>query len=210
MHKLITVLLLFLCSCQCPSESDEPFIQVGIEDEAFQVADEGMALKIGALPFAVAPDWTMTDAALVPDMVNRWRGWLTNAGYNPGIEVADDSIYQVTVALGYVPNSGCDTAWPGERCRPTTLATSHIRYASDGTIIGGEIVISSDYDYSTGRDLLVIAGCHELGHVVYALADDPGPPRTVELQSIMAKPYDPLGRPTKADIDRIAPFLPSY
>ncbi len=208
MRRFITVLSLFLCSCQCPSE--EPFVQVGIQDEGFQVADEVLQMQIGALPFSVAPDWTVQDAALVPDIVNRWRGWLTDAGLNPGLEVAYDDIAQVTLSTGYVPNSGCDVAWPGERCQPTTLATSHIRYASDGTILGGEIVISSDYDYSTGRDLLVVAGCHEIGHVVYALADDPGPPRTVDLRSIMADPYDPLGRPTKADVDRIAPFLPSY
>lgn len=210
MRNLIAVLSLFLCSCQCPSESDEPFVQVGIEDEAFQLADEGMPLKIGALPFSMAPDWTVQDQALVPDIVNRWRTWLIDAGYDPGLQVADDGSAQVTLSIGFVPNSGCDTAWPGERCLPTTLATSNIQYTRDGTILGGEIVLSSDYDYSTGRDLLVVAGCHEVGHIVYALADDPGPPRTVELRSIMAKPYDPLGRPTKADIARIAPFLPSY
>lgn len=210
MRRFITVLSLLLCSCQCPSEDGGPFIQVGVPDEAFQIADDGTPLKIGALPFSMASDWTVQDVALVPDMVNRWRGWLTDAGLNPGLEVAYDNIAQVTLSIGYVPNSGCDVAWPGEMCQPTTLATSHIEYARDGTILGGEIVISSDYDYSTGRDLLVVAGCHEIGHVVYALADDPGPPRTVDLRSIMAKPYDPLGRPTKADIERIAPFLPGF
>lgn len=208
MRKLMVVLSLLVCSCQCPS--GEPFVQVGVPDEAFQIADEGFPLKIGALPFSMAPDWTVEDVALVPDMVNRWRGWLMDAGLNPGLEVAYDDIAQVTLSIGFVPSGGCDVAWPGEECRPDTLATSHIRYDDDGTIIGGEIVISSDYDYSTGRDLLVVAGCHEIGHVVYALADDPGPPRTVDLRSIMAKPYDPLGRPTRADIERIAPYLPSY
>lgn len=206
MRKTLVVLSLLLCSCQCPS--GEPIIQVGVPDEGFQIADEGMLLKIGPLPFAVTPDWSVQDVALVPDIVNRWRGWLTDAGLNPGLEVAYDDIAQVTVSVGYVPNSGCDVAWPGERCRPTTLATSHIRYDQDGTILGGDIVLSSDYDYSTGRDLLVVAGCHEIGHVVYALADDPGPPRTVDLRSIMADPYDPLGRPTAADLARIEPYLP--
>lgn len=205
MCKTYLVLSLLLCSCQCPS--GEPFVQVGIEDEAFQIADEGMPLKIGALPFSMAPDWSVDDVALVPDIVGRWRGWLSGAGYDAGLRVADDEMVQVTLSIGHVPNSGCEVAWPGERCQPSTLATSHIRYAADGTILGGEIVLSSDYDYSTGRDLLVVAGCHEVGHVVYALADDPGPPRTVDLRSIMAKPYDPLGRPTEADIERIAPFL---
>lgn len=205
MRKTHLVLSLLLCSCQC--SSDEPFVQVGIKDEAFQITDEGMLLKIGALPFSMAPDWSVDDIALVPDIVGRWRGWLADVGYDAGLQVADDEMVQVTLSIGHVSNSGCEVAWPGERCQPTTLATSHIRYTSDGTILGGEIVLSSDYDYGTGRDLLVVAGCHEVGHVVYALADDPGPPRTVDLRSIMAKPYDPLGRPTEADIERIAPFL---
>jgi hypothetical protein len=208
MCKIIVLLSLLLCSCDC--QSGEPVVQVGVPDEGFQVADDGTALKIGALPFSMAPDWTVQDAALVPDIVGRWRDWLIEAGYDPGLQVADDDIIQVTLSIGYVPSSGCEVAWPGDRCRPSKLATSNIQYARDGTILGGEIVLSSDYDYSTGRDLLVVAGCHEVGHVVYALADDPGPPRTVDLRSIMAKPYDPLGRPTKADIERITPFLPSY
>jgi len=47
---------------------------------------------------------------------------------------------------------------------------------------------------------------HELGHCL-GLADDPGPPTTVDLRSVMASPLDPLGIVTDHDRALLAPYL---
>jgi len=191
MSKIPVVLSFLLCSCSCPSG---PIVQVGVTDEAFLVEGE-KNLRPGALPFSIVPDWTVHDSGLVPDIVERWHGWLDT---EQGV-VADGDMAQVILSIGYVPVASEEE---------TILGISHIRFAEDGTILGGEIVLSSDYDYPAGRELLVQAGCHEVGHAVFALADDPGPPTTVDLRSIMSDPLDPLGRLTAADLDRLEPYLP--
>jgi hypothetical protein len=191
MRNIMVVLSLFLCSCSCPPGS---VVQVGVVDEGFMV--EGTKnLRPGALPFSITTDWTVHDSSLLSDIVERWQGWL---GTEQGVVVADD-MAQVVLSIGYVPTASEDE---------TILGISRVRFAEDGTILGGEIVLSSDYDYSTGRETLVQAGCHEVGHAVFALADDPGPPTTVDLRSIMSDPLDPLGRLTAADLARLEPYLP--
>jgi len=74
-------------------------------------------------------------------------------------------------------------------------------WASYGPVIQyGTIVVSTDITWDADEVLYVLE--HELGHAL-ALADDPGPPQTVDLNSTMGSPLVRDGDITYADCQRV-------
>ena len=78
-----------------------------------------------------------------------------------------------------------------------TAERAHVEFDADGFVVSGTITISSDIAYNESTARLALR--HAIGHVPLALADDPGPPMTVDLRSTMGSPNDPLGDLLEAD-----------
>jgi hypothetical protein len=182
-------------------------VEVGVVDEGFHVADDGVELYPCKLPAALLADETVDDAAALPEALDRWHGWTSQDGIDrvAVVEAEATETPRVLVSFGYVPAPDWgETFISGDVDDPVGIA--YVDYAEDGEILGAEIVISSDvaYDHETVVDVL----SHEIGHAVFGLADDPGPPTTVELRSILSSPLDPLGELTRHDFELILPYLP--
>jgi hypothetical protein len=174
-----------LLGADCPGPEDL--------DEDFIIVDDGLVLQPLALPATVSatPDalpfaldaadwWNVTLGALVLEVV--------------------DAPTDITVELGLVPATTEDIDSGGE-----PMGIARLDYDEAGFITACEIVISSDIAYDEATVAQVAR--HELGHCL-ALADDPGPPMTVDLASIMSSPLDPLGELTDHDRALLLPFLP--
>lgn len=69
---------------------------------------------------------------------------------------------------------------------------------SEGFILYGTIIVSSDLSYDEDTVLAILK--HEMGHAM-GLADDPGPPETVDLNSIMGSPLVLDGELTDHDFE---------
>lgn len=80
------------------------------------------------------------------------------------------------------------------------LETARLVYDERGRIETAFVTISPTVLHNP---ILTRAVCvHAIGHAL-GLADDPGPPESVDLQSIMASPVDVLGRVTDKDRQRV-------
>jgi hypothetical protein len=195
--RTTSVFIAVLClGATCPTTEDL--------DEGFHVTDEGLELQPGALPFWVEGDATVP-LGVVEDAVEWW---------NAAVDCDADSLFvaepgdvaQVTVSVGYVavdPMGDVDSDVEG-----SPLGVAALDYdLVTGVIRGCEVTISSDIAYDEATVAQVAR--HEIGcHCAGALADDPGPPMTVDLESICSSPLDPLGDLTAADRARFAPFCP--
>lgn len=164
-----------------------------VVDNDFIVVEGGLALHPGALPFGVAADETVPEGAAEAGV-----SWWNETLGREVLFVGEPA--QVTVTVGYVPPNS------DELDGSTALGRTHIDYARDGEVLGAEVTVSSDFAYD--EDTLLQVMRHELGHAAFGLADDPGPPETVDLRSIMASPMDPLGTLTAHDRNIIEPYLP--
>ncbi len=180
MSGRLLALSLLLCACQ-PTYLDE----------GWHVADDGTELRPGQLPATV----DATDDC--DDVVAEAVGWWAEQG--AAAFMLCDGDCDVTVALGYVPASTDDLDTGGE---PMGLAA--IDYAEDGTVLSCDVTLSADIAYH--RDTLLQVARHEIGHCL-GLADDPGPPATVDLRSVMSSPLDPLGTLTAHDRALLAPYI---
>jgi len=161
----------------------------GYLDEGWHVADDGVTLHPGVLPATVDADEDCD--AVVAEAVAWWADSLDAPAF-----ILCDGDCDVTVALGLVPWTDTDEAEP--------MGLAEIEYASDGAVLRCEITISSDIAYDHATALQVAR--HELGHCL-GLADDPGPPATVDLRSVMSSPLAPLGVLTEHDRALLAPYL---
>jgi len=183
-------------------------VEVGVTDEGFHVADDGVELYPGKLPAALGIDTTVTDVTLLPEVLDRWNAWLSRDGVARTVLVVAEEAEtpRAVVSIGFVPAPDWgETFIDGDVADPAEI--TYLDYDLEtGEVLGAEIVLSSDIAYD--RDTLVDVLSHGVGHFL-ALADDPGPPATVDLKSVMASPMDPLGELTKADFDRLLPYLPS-
>jgi hypothetical protein len=182
-------------------------VEVGVTDEGYHVADDGVVFYPCKLPAALLADETVDDADALPEAIERWHGWASQDGVDrvAVVEADPTETPRVLVSFGFVPAPDWgETFIDGEVDDPVGIA--YVDYAEDGEILGAEIVVSSDiaYDHETVVDVL----SHEIGHAVFGLADDPGPPTTVELGSVMASPRDPLGELTEHDFEILLPYLP--
>ena len=157
-------------------------------DEGWHVTDDGVELRPGVLPATIDDDETVEDETLIPEAALWWADQLGATVFlmaSPG---------DITVSVGLVP-----ATTDGE-----PLGVAVAEYDEDGTVLGCEITLSSDIAYD--RPTLLQVARHELGHCL-GLADDPGPPATVDLRSVMASPLDPLGTLTDHDRALLAPYL---
>lgn len=170
-------------------------------DEGFHVAEDGVALHPGMLPAALATDDTVEDGTLLPEVLDKWNGWLSRDGTARTVLVVaeEGETPRAVVSVGLVPAPD----W-GSADDPAGIAKLDYDLET-GEVLGAEIVLSSDIAYD--RDTLVDVLSHEVGHFL-ALADDPGPPQTVDLRSVMASPMDPLGELTEHDFEMLLPYLP--
>ena len=159
-------------------------------DEGWHVTSDGTELHPGAMPATVSGD--EDTAGLVIDACAWWADQLGADALVPS-----EPGY-VTVAIGLVPSTG-DPDADGE---PMGHAT--IGYSAWGSVLTCDVTISSDIAYDHDTALQVLR--HEIGHCL-GLADDPGPPTTVDLRSVMASPLDPLGVVTDHDRALLAPCL---
>ena len=176
--------MLFTLGADCPGPADL--------DEGFHVAADGTVLQPG-IPATVE---ATADALPAAEAAVAW--W--NAELDCEALELVESNADILVTTGLVPDHGD----PGADGVPIGLA--EVDYAEDGTVLGGTITIAYEiaYDEATAAQVAT----HELGHLPFGLADDPGPPETVDLRSIMASPLDPLGELTAADRARLLPFCP--
>ena len=187
---ILLALALFTCGSSCePTYLDNGFLVV-----------DGLELHPGVLPFVVSVDETVEDATLIPEVVEWWND---QVGAEVLLVASPDDVSQVTVSVGLVPLDGSD-----EDVEDGPAGIAYLDFdEDDGTLLGAEVVLSSDIAYD--REMLLLSGLHEVGcHATLALADDPGPPVTVDLRSICSDPLDPLGVLTGHDRDLLEPYLP--
>jgi hypothetical protein len=199
-RALIAFVLLLVC---CGSDCDPPVYL----DEGLHVTVDGITLHPGVLPAAISADDTVEDATLLPEAVDQWNEWLSGDGVDRTVLVVAEpgETPRVTASVGYVPAPDWGEEFAdGSSAEP--LGIAYIDFAEDGEMLGAEIVISSDIAYD--RDTVLQVLLHEVGHGFFGLADDPGPPQTVDLRSVMSSPMDPLGVLTDHDFAIIVPYLP--
>jgi hypothetical protein len=202
MRYLLLVLIVAFLAC-----GGDDCIEVGVIDEGFHVAEDGVELHPGMLPAAFAIDTTVEDVTLLPEVLDQWNVWLSRDGtVRTVLVVAEpEETPRVLVSVGFVPAPDWGVEFSDFDGEGDPLGIARLDYAEDGEVLGAEIVLSSDVAYD--RDTLVDVLAHEAGHFL-ALADDPGPPETVDLRSAMASPMDPLGELTEHDFELLQPYLP--
>jgi hypothetical protein len=173
MRRTAPLALLALLLAGCPGPTDWL-------DNGLMVRD-GLELHQAALPVTVAVDMSVEDDTLVPEIIAWWNDQAGFEVFAGPVPVAD-----ILVTVGYVPGDYEDNV----------AGLAEVEFAADGSITSCLVTLSSDIAYH--RPTLLKDGEHELGHCV-GLEDDPGPPTTVDLRSIMSDPLDPLGRLTDND-----------
>lgn len=90
-----------------------------------------------------------------------------------------------------------DVGYTGGTEDQPILGNHYFAY-SEGFILYATITISSDITYDEDTVLAVLK--HEMGHAM-GLADDPGPPETVDLNSVMGSPLVLDGELTDHDFE---------
>ncbi len=166
-------------------------------DNGFDLTDRGETGYPGTLPAYV---WS--DDSIDPNLVIEATDWWNEQmGVDVLLYIDSPEDADVVVSSGLVPLDSLDLNSEGD---PVGIA--HVLWAPDGQCMGGTITVSSDITYNHAFALKVTE--HELGHTPLALADDPGPPVTVDLCSVMASPVDERGEVTPGDFDLLYPYLP--
>lgn len=161
-------------------------------DNGLMVRD-GVELHQEQFPIYVYPDGEFDHPSLVNDVIDEFNDIVGET-----IFVVGDSSSEIVVYQGLVPSD----------YEESTYDLTMLDYDLDtGNITQCEIILSSDfaYDYDTMHQTLL----HSLGHSL-GLDDDPGPPETIDLRSVMSKPLDPLGRFTEHDLDIIHAMYDEY
>lgn len=181
-------------------------VQVGVVDEGFMIVDDGLGgeleLHPGELPHVVTWNPEIEDETVVPEAVARVNGWLGVEAFTLGGEGMPPAT--VVCDAGFVPG-GAEGYWSSYYGNGAeSLEWMRVYYDEEGTIYEAYVLLNIDFAYD--HDTSVMAICHALLHVL-GLADDPGPPTTVDLRSAMSDPLDPLGVLTAADLERLQPYL---
>lgn len=202
MKRALLALLVLVFAC-----GQDDCVQVGVVDEGFHVAEDGVELYPSVLPAAIAIDTTMTDVTLLPEALDQWNAWLSRDGVQRTVLVPaeEGETPRVLVSVGFTGTPDWGTSLYDAVNGVETADRTSIDYAEDGEVLGAEIVLSSDVEYD--RPTMLMALLHSLGHAPLGLEDDPGPPTTVDLRSAMAKPMDPLGELTDSDFALLLPYL---
>jgi hypothetical protein len=200
MKSIRLVALVLLAATACGSDC----VEVGVTDNGFHVADDGVTLHPGMLPAAVGVDDTVDDPTLLPEAL----AWC-NARLSQDAVLREATLGEtprVIVSIGFVPAPDWGETFEDMlNGSSDPVGITYLDYAEDGEVLGAEIVLSSDVAYD--RDTLVKVLEHEIFHFL-ALSDDPGIDITVELRSIMSSPLDPLGDLTEHDYVLLFPYLP--
>jgi hypothetical protein len=210
MKRTLLALLALVFAC-----GQDDCVEVGVVDEGFHVAFSeelgDVELYPMVMPAAIAADPTLTaeDPAALGDAL----AWCNEQASQDGIdritvvEAEEGETPRVTVAVGYVPAPEGLEALYDDAQGVVDAGIAYLDYAEDGEVLGAEVVVAYEiaYDGPTLRDVIAHEVC---GHSVWGLADDPGIDVTVELQSFMGTPIDPLGELTEADFVLIEPYLP--
>jgi hypothetical protein len=155
-------------------------------DNGFVVRD-GISLNACKFPIKVM-GYDSFDEDVLFRATNSWNSWVGV----PVFDFSTDFPADILVSVGFVPVESWDPEYPdrGE------AGIAYLEYTALGCITHCEIVISSDIEYDDRYFSKVLE--HELGHCL-GLSDDPGPPITVDLRSVMSRPIDPLGVLTEHD-----------
>jgi hypothetical protein len=179
---------LVLCGCD-PSYLDEG-----------RMVRDGFELRPAGLPWSVVYDETVTEEIGADAVIDAVAWWQEQAGrdgidrtwFVMGDEVPESDPWdgEILVTVAALPGSDDDDAMAAE--------VADLSWNDEGGIIFGTVTVNHAiaYDAPTARISLL----HGFGHMM-GLDDDPGPPETVDLRSIMASPMDPLGRLTDHDFE---------
>jgi len=141
---------------------------------------DGVELHVCSYPITIDADVTLEDRSVLTDAVVVWNDW---TDFDVFVFGSDDPDAMVSVGFaGYEDE----------------LDLTTVDFDRTGCILECSIILSADiaYDRSTLRQALL----HSMGHCL-GLDDDPGPPETVDLRSVMSKPLDPLGVLTDHDLE---------
>ena len=182
MQKLLWLLPLLLAT-GCP---DSPTWL----DNGLMVRD-GLELHVDFFPQTVTADDLEGDTELLPEAVTWWNDQLDFEAFEQVDHIAD-----INVTIGYVPITDWNPEYPDQG----EAGLAEVTYDSSGVINDCQVTLSSDVSYHRPTLLQVLK--HELGHCL-GLDDDPGPPTTVDLRSVMGVPLDPLGEVTDHDQELI-------
>jgi hypothetical protein len=159
-------------------------------------------LHPGCLPVGVAADGSVQDELGIDFLPGAVEWWNEQVGREVFFTATPTPL--VTVTIGHIEGDleTPEDLWEGASTGDQTT----VRYSLvDGEILGSEVVLSEDLAYD--RETMRVAARHGLGHGGLGLADDAGPPKTVDLRSIMASPMDVLGEVTEKDLQIITTFL---
>ena len=169
-------------------------------DEGLLETDEGVPLCPLVLPQAVVCHSSCDEAEgdWLQGSINRWNEWL-------GVEVfrlVTENTYEEmeaeyrygTVFVSVESIAGEDWEWDGSQ--DDANGTAHLAWDEDGSILTTMVII--DYEIAYHLPTVEVTADHELGHSL-GFADDPGPPATVDLNSIMGSPTPLTGSLTDHD-----------
>lgn len=140
---------------------------------------ESVELRVCEYPLTIGP--SASPLITVSLAVEQWNEWL-------GVDLLlmTDESPMVEVDAGFV----------GDYEEGDEAGLAVVDFDDDGCITHVAVTISSDILYDEDYTALVLL--HETGHAL-SLSDDPGPPATVDLRSIMSSPLDVLGVLTEHD-----------
>jgi len=196
-----------------------PILLMGAECEAERLdsLDEGYMQVNGGdgtanYPWFVTSDHTLADEEfgfdpiLITEAISNWHFWVSDC-VDPNVNpiwvegsCEDGTLGCITVSVGYTGDSyeeGVPGVFLWEASQTGPRWDGH-------TLLSGTILISSDYTYHDETVLATIE--HEIGHTI-PLADDPGPPVTVDLNSIMGSPLNLRGTLTPGDTERVCAYV---
>lgn len=192
---LIALVVIIITTC---SGCDD--VQVGIEDNGLLAAPDGRELAPAPWPLTVSADDSVAAEGLggaVSRAASRWNGWIGQ----DALEEVDSGGF-IEVSVNGLPLEGADDVMDLQ----DELELTTVYFDPDTLeVVRCQIVLNVDLAYDEPTMELAVA--HGVGHCL-GLDDDPGPPRTVDLRSIMAKPADPLGELTDHDFDLLLSTQP--
>jgi len=161
-------------------------------DEGALLADDGEELQAPPWPITVGYDGSITREKLA-GIVEEGPTWWNDQIGEKAVEGLgeDDSAFMVFDVNG-LPLAGADVLDLQDEVELTQVRYDLHTYA----IIGCRATLN--YDVAYDEETMRVGVRHAIGHCL-GLADDPGPPVTVDLRSIMAKPMDVWGELTAHD-----------